>query len=229
MALDAPTVTYVTPWSILGGNYAVALAQPFGYVDVNVGIAPIGVNSDNHAFGLGDTILTPVILGWHKGDWHWNFNFDIFAPTGQYDASQAVNLSLHHWAFNPEFAVTYFYPKSGFDVSVAMGYTINTQNPTTHYTSGDVFHVDWAVGKTIVKDWRVGIVGYTWTQVTADSGSGAKLGPFESDVYGIGPAVNYQTAIGKTPVSLELKYYYEFASQDRLQGSAIYFNITAQF
>jgi hypothetical protein len=45
------------------------------------------------AFGLGDSILVPAVIGWHSGNWHTNLALSLFAPTGQYDQNQAINLS----------------------------------------------------------------------------------------------------------------------------------------
>jgi hypothetical protein len=52
-------------------------------------------------------------------------------------------------------------------------------------------HLDWGASQFLSASLQVGAVGYVYDQLTGDSGSGAKLGPFESRVIGIGPQVGY--------------------------------------
>jgi hypothetical protein len=62
--------------------------------------------------------------------------------------------------------------------------------------------------------------------VTGDSGSVARLGPFEGQVTAIGPAINYNTVIRSIPVATSLRWYHEFDTTNRLQGDAVYFQTT---
>jgi len=39
--------------------------------------------------------------------------------------------------------------------------------------------------------WQVGLVGYVYNQISRDSGTGDRVGCFESRVAGIGPQVGY--------------------------------------
>ena len=59
------------------------------------------------------------------------------------------------------------YLKDGWNLSAAIYEEINTQNTVTHYTPGDIFHVDFTATKTIGK-WTFGPVGYYVAQVTND-------------------------------------------------------------
>jgi hypothetical protein len=55
-------------------------------------------------------------------------------------------------------------------------------NPSTNYQNGVDFHLDWGVSQFLSKQFLVGLVGYVYDQVSGDSGSGDKVGPFESPV-----------------------------------------------
>ena len=98
---DILALTYVTPWKILGGTYAVAVAPSL--VQMNVGVAaqlpgwdyrPLGlglripsltITAIDHELAQGDTAFAPLVLGWNAGNFHWNFALFGFAPTGEYD------------------------------------------------------------------------------------------------------------------------------------------------
>ena len=66
--------------------------------------------------------------------------------------------------------------------------TFSVRNPATHYKNGDAFIWDWAVGKNLPNGLQIGAAGYAYQQLTADSGSGAKLGPFKGRVFGWSPS-----------------------------------------
>lgn len=99
----------------------------------------------------------------------------------------------------------------------------------TDFPGGDIFHVDVAVGQYLSKEFKVGLVGYAWTQFTGDSGDDATLGDFKSEVYGAGPAVDYLLKVGKTDVDLQLRWYYEYESNNRFEGDAFYFSAAFAF
>jgi hypothetical protein len=110
------TLTYVTPWKILGGSYAFGVAPTMLAADVNVGIGlpaftgPLGRTIGPFNFETGDTNLAPgdlgfipLLLGWNEGNFHWNFALFGLAPTGDYSTRQLANTSLNHWSIMPLF------------------------------------------------------------------------------------------------------------------------------
>jgi hypothetical protein len=68
-------------------------------------------------------------------------------------------------------------PKTGFEVSAAPGFTFNWENPDTDYRTGTEFHVEFAVLEHFSQKFAVGVAGFHYQQITADSGAGARLGP----------------------------------------------------
>ena len=94
----------------------------------------------------------------------------------------------------------------------------NFKNPDTQYQSGIDFHLDWGASQFLSKQFFVGLVGYAYQQVTADSGQHPILGPFKSRVLGIGPQAGYIFPIGKMQGYLNLKGYGEFDAANRPSG-----------
>ena len=238
---DILAISVVTPAKILGGTYAVAVVPSFisMEVDVGIGIDPFRLGRDigpfsrgdivgpfNLDFGdskmsQGDTVIAPVILGWDEGNFHWNVAAFVFAPTGDYDRRNLANTSLNHWAVMPHVAGTYFDPKTGWQASGAATYTFNWENPATDYETGEILNLE----GTITKNFGalgVGVASYGMIQVTGDSGSGARLGSFESRVYGVGPIVSYTLGAGTpTPLTLIAKWYKEFDAEHTFEGDVI--------
>lgn len=71
----------------------------------------------------------------------------------------------------------------------------------------------------LTKQWQVGLVGYWYDQLSCDSGSGDRVGCFQSRVGGIGPQIGYGFSISKEWQGyFNLKGYREFAAQNRPDG-----------
>jgi hypothetical protein len=221
MYIDTVQLTHMTSYTFLGANYGFGVALPVGHVSVDANISPSSFERSASTSGLGDLNLIPLLLGWHSQDLYANLAFTVFAPTGQYNQAQPVNLSLHYWALDATYSVSLLTEK-GFDLSASLGYTVNFENPTTHYKSGDVAHLDLAVGQNLTQEFKVGIAGYAVVQVSGDSGAGAILGPFKSDIYAAGPALEYDTKLRARDLSVGLRWYREFDAKNHLAGNAVY-------
>lgn len=78
-------------------------------------------------------------------------------------------------------------------------------------------------------EFKLGLAGFVYQQLTGDSGSGATLGPFEGRVYGIGPHLVATVPIDHHPVIFNLRYFQEFNAVNRFQGHSITFATTVKF
>ena len=114
-----------------------------------------------------------------------------------------------------------------FDSAVSV--TFNAENPATDYTTGDEFDWDWAIGKKFTNGLKVGIAGFAYQQLTPDSGSGAKLGPFEGRVFGVGPQLTYNTHLMHRSVLFSFHYFKEFDAQNRFTGNLATLATTVKF
>jgi hypothetical protein len=235
------TLTYVTPWKILGGTYAFAVVPAMMAVDVNVGIGlPAFTGRRGNSFGPfnfeagdtnlapGDTGIVPLLLGWDRGNFHWNVAAFALAPTGDYSRRQLANTSLNHWAIMPRVAATYFNPKTGWQLNGAAIYVVNFENEATDYLSGDILNLEGNVTKNFGR-WGLGVTGYAMIQTTPDSGAGARLGAFESRVNGIGPLVTYTLGDPRNPLTFIAKYYEEFDAKNTFEGHSFTAAFTAKF
>ena len=164
-------------------------------------------------------------VGWHAGNFHWQGGLAIIAPIGDYQEGQIANIALHRFATDVFGTATWLDPALGVDISGAAGVTFNTENEATDYKTGTEFHLEGAVSKIISPQFNVGLTGYYYNQLTGDSGSGARLGDFEGEVAAIGGTLGYNFQLGKLPVSTRVKYFHEFAVENRLEGDAGFFTV----
>ncbi len=228
LATDARNVTsilaftVVTPTQLWGGNYAFALrAAATGASADRTVTTRLGRNSTSgDVTGFNDIVVTPFVLGWHRGNWHWNVSASIWMPAGTYDAGRIVNTGRNFWSWAPQAAITYLDREKGWEFSAAAAYLLSYENTATRSESGDIAHLDLAAMKALSPRLWGGAVGYAMSQVTGDSGAGNTLGARKAQVFGAGPAIRYVIAAGKTPVMLTAKYYREFSAQNTTQGDA---------
>ncbi len=234
VTLDADFLagTYATDPRWLGATYSFGGAIAFAWEGLHATLnSPTsGLDVDLHQSGLGDSLIIPAILGWNEGNWHYNFNFSVYAPTGAYNKGE-LSVGKNIWAFMPQFAITWYSPKSGWEISSAFTFVAQTLNGATQYQSGDILHWDWAAGLHFgaMRAWEVGLQGNLVTQITGDGGPGAILGPLKAESAGFGPAIGYSTLFRRTPVSFVAKFENDFTHRNTFGGNVAMVTATAKF
>jgi hypothetical protein len=225
LAIIVPSYTFATP--VLGGQLAVQMGTISGSSSANVNGTLTGslppftfIRSDSigdTTTGFGD--LYPLAsLKWNMGVNNFMTYITGDIPVGNYSSSSLSNLGLGHGAIDAGGGYTYFNPATGHEFSAVAGFTYNFMNQTTQYQSGVDFHLDWGASQFLSKQFFIGLVGYAYDQVTADSGSGNRVGPFESRVFSAGPQIGYIFPIAGKQGFLGLKSYFEFDAKNRPEG-----------
>src|SRR5262245_4739419 len=220
-----PGYTFATP--VLGGQAYVGLGAFFGHNRTSLSgtltasLPPFNlVRSDSisdSVTGFGDLYPT-ASLKWNQGV----HNFMVYAagdiPVGAYDSARLANLGIGHGAVDAGFGYTYLNQKTGHEFSAVTGLTYNFTNPSTNYQNGVDWHLDWAASQFLSKQFSVGVVGYVYKEIGCDSGSGDRVGCFQSQVVGIGPQLTFLFPVGTWQGYLNLKAYKEFAAENRPDG-----------
>jgi hypothetical protein len=225
LAIIVPSYTFATP--VVGGQLAVQMGTITGTTSASVNgtlsasLPPFGlVRTDNigdTTSGFGD--LYPLAsLKWNMGVNNFMTYVTGDIPVGNYSSMSLSNLGLGHGAIDAGGGYTYLNPATGHEFSAVAGFTYNFINPITQYQSGVDFHLDWGASQFLSKQFFVGLVGYAYDQVSADSGSGDRVGAFESRVFSLGPQLGYIFPIAGKQGFLGLKSYFEFGSKDRPEG-----------
>jgi hypothetical protein len=225
IALVVPSYTFATP--VLGGQFAVQMGTIIGSTSANVNgiltasLPPFGLvrneSISNTSTGFGD--LYPLAsLKWNAGVHNFMTYVTGDIPVGNYSSTSIANLGLGHAAVDAGGGYTYFNPATGHEFSAVAGLTYNLKNQTTQYQSGVDFHLDWGASQFLSKQFFIGLVGYAYDQVSADSGAGDRVGAFESRVFAVGPQIGYIFPIADKQGYLGLKSYFEFEARNRPEG-----------
>jgi hypothetical protein len=226
-----PTYVFATP--VLGGQFSLSALEAYGHSTASLsgnvsgtvtgplGTAiPFGPRFDainSSVWGFSD-FIPMAALKWNSGV----NNYMIYAtgdvPIGAYDSSRLANIGIGHGAFDAGAGYTYFDPQAGHEFSGVLGFTANFINPATQYQSGVDMHFDWAASQFLTKQLLVGLVGYAYKDIGCDSGSGDRVGCFQSQVVGVGPQVGILFPVAGMQGYLNLKAYGEFDGSDRPSG-----------
>ncbi|MCF8070037.1 MAG: transporter [Desulfobacterales bacterium] len=198
----------------LGGDYGADITVPLIYKDMGL------FNEDN--FGLGDIILEPVLLSWHKPSYDLSFGLAAFLPTGKYDNDQPgeamASPGMDMYTLMTTFGATYYFDNAKkWTASILSRYEIHSEEGDTDITRGDDFHFEWGVGKTVADVWDIGLAGYCQWQVSSDKGTGST--DTKDQVYAIGPEVSMFYPPGM--FALSLRALTEFEAEDRPEGTMI--------
>jgi hypothetical protein len=231
LGLVIPTYVFATP--VLGGQASVSMIAGYGGSNASLNgtvsgtvtgplgnAIPFGPRFDSiNSSVTGFTDLIPqAALRWNAGV----DNYMVYAtgdiPVGAYNSSRLANLGIGHGAFDAGAGYTYFNPQTGHELSGVLGFTANFINPATQYQNGVDMHFDWGASQFLTKQVQVGLVGYAYKDIGCDSGSGNRVGCFQSQVVGVGPQIGYIFPIGGMQGYINLKAYGEFDGSDRPSG-----------
>jgi hypothetical protein len=213
---------------LFGGQLTLGALGAFGRTPAEVdatliaSAGPLGFELSGAAGDTATGFADPVLMAqlrWNAGVHNYMTYLGSNIPVGSYEARRLANLGLGHSALDGGVGYTWLDPKAGNEFSAVLGFTYNFENHHTDYQNGVDMHLDLGMSKFLTKQLQVGLVGYAYQQLTCDSGSGDRVGCFESRVFGIGPQVGYIVPLGNGHQGyLNLKGYREFEAEHRPEG-----------
>lgn len=229
---DFPTFLWVPTTDFAGGTLALGLVIPYGSVDVHADAqltGPLGntitVRRRDSAFVFGDPVIAGMI-GWSGGNWHYQLSTLVNVPIGEYREGELANLAFNRWAVDLSMAVSYHDAEAGWDVSGKAGFTFNGTNDATDYDSGNDFHIEASLERIVSPQWSLGVQGYYYKQVSDDTGEGATLGGFRGEVIGAGATAAYNFVVAQNPLTLRGRVLWEFEAERRLEGVAVFLDLS---
>jgi hypothetical protein len=225
--------TYVLATPVLGGQAAFALVAAYGTTSANLTgtvtgslmgpggtVFPFGPRSDSissTAWGFGD-LVPQFSLRWNAGVNSYMTYLTGDIPVGVYSSSSLANMGIGHGAIDAGGGYTYFNPQTGHEFSAVLGFTYNLENQSTQYQNGVDLHLDLGASQFLSPQVQAGVVGYVYSEIGCDSGSGDRVGCFQSQVLGIGPQLGYIFPVAGMQGYINLKGYEEFDALDRPKG-----------
>lgn len=214
-------------------NFASAVSVPLAWVDAeaDVSVGPLSGKISQDKFGLFDIAIVPIQASYHISQTdHLGMNLTIWAPTGNYDASDISNLSLNNWTFIPTVSYTKILPGPKIELSASWGVQFYTENHDTDYQNGVVSDLSALAIKRFDSGFGLGIVGSYIDQFSDDDGPKADaLDGFSGRALGIGPILTYSTKVGDHMLDFNARWIHEFEVKRRMDGDAFSLAATLKF
>lgn len=211
--------------TFLGGNWGMHMFVPLLDQRVRTGAG------GDRASGLGDIIIDPFILAWHKPNLHMVAGIDIYTPTGKYDQGELANLGSGTWVYQPVFAITYITPIKGVTASAKFMYDFSQPNNDWAHPllpiEGDMkygqeLHMDYWVDYTIDEAWKAGVGGYFHKQITDDRLDGNDINNMREQVFAIGPGIEYT----RMPFIVQFRPEFEMWAKNKSEGVSTWLRVT---
>ena len=232
-----PTLVYATDFEILGARYAALLSQPFGNTSVQAAlesttIPGFGLKVDESGFGLGDTYIRPLWLGWNLGRFDVGAAYSLYLPTGKYDAGDADNVGLGMWTHELMANVAYYLDEQrGTALTLAGIYEIHHEKDDIDITPGSHLSINAGISQYLPlgEKWlaELGVAGTAQWQMTKDHGSDARNKNVKDQVYGIGPEVGIVYLPWEA--QFKVRWTHEFEAEDRFEGDFLTFTAAFSF
>jgi hypothetical protein len=227
--LEATNLLYVPQRKVFGGTMGLSLTIPVARVEYDATLqGPLGGSRSVTGWGISD-VVSRFQLGWQDGGFSHLIYVQAVAPTGHWEQGFSPITGYYRPGVDTGWAFTWTDSKKKIQLNGTAGFTFNVENTATNYQSGDEFHFEWAAGLEFAPGLMIGVVGYDYRQITNDSGSGDRLGPFKGRVDAVGPGLIYTTLIGQTPLVLNVRHYMEFDGHDHFQGGTTIVSSTIRF
>ena len=213
---NVPRAIWITDLKVLGAYVGVDTLLPLVYQNVTAG----GTKSEN--FGAGD-LFAEGTLSWHPKQFDLAFGTGVWMPTG--NSGSLTDAGLGYWTVMFTAGATWYIDAAKtWSISALNRYEFNSEQRDTDTFPGQVFTLEWGVGKTLLKVLDVGAAGYYQQQVTASSGQSSSS---RSRAAAVGPEITY--AFPKIMLFLSARYEYEFMAENRSQGQEVCFTLTKRF
>lgn len=209
---NVPRVIWITETTFLGGFVGVDALLPIIYKSATAG----GGKSDS--FGIGD-FFAETTLSWHPKQFDLAVGCGVHMPTG--DSDDPTSPGLGFWTPMLTAGATWYIDEAKtWSLSALSRYEFNTEQRDSKVTTGQVYTLEWGLGKTIHQTIDLGVAGYFQQQVTDDSPATPNL----DRVASVGPEIS--VAFPKQMFFLSFRYLYEFMAQDRAQGHTFSLTLT---
>ena len=225
----APFVLWTSELKLLGGKYGFSIGP--GLVDQVFESPAIGVDSET-GWGIGDTYVQPMILGWTKPHADYLAGLGLFVPTGKYTKNGSGNTGLGMWGYEI-FAGTTWYPDSSKIWNLAATAFLeahsNKKNSNAHV--GTLLTIEGGAGHSFVYGAvNAGLAYYAqWKLTDDDLGLATPLTVSigRNHVYAIGPEVNAPVVFRHTFLALvNLRYLIEVGARSTMQGQSCFLTFT---
>jgi hypothetical protein len=211
-----PTLTWLSPWKIFGGQYATR-----GRISLAANAPnPRAENAGSDQVGFGDSYFEPLALYWSGERGGVSLRYGCWFGSGQFSPSDPNSLGKGFDTRVASLGWTYWFDDAQlWNYSLLTRYSSHGRMEGRDVRPGDDVIVDWSVVRNLNESWDVGLVGFGVFQTSRDSGSqsAAHLGYYGNAGFGVGARWKLPIVAGRGSIRL----YQEFNSFNHTEGTLL--------
>jgi len=213
-------VSWVSTTKILGGVYNFQLLMPAG---INNRLQGTELDQST-GFGITDSAVVPIGLGWHFKRADAMANYAIFIPTGRYENGANDNTGFGMWGHEIAFGTTVYLTESKqYHAASVVSFDFQSKKEDSETKVGNTMNLEGGFGGDFMKGGiTAGLVYYTSFKLTDDviEGLPGIFVPGKNKVFALGPEVTIALASkSKVYGFLKLNYEWEVYARTATQGS----------
>ena len=240
MYVLAPALIWVSPWEFLGAKYGAYVAPTFANASLDAVASTVrdrGGSASEATFAPGDLFVQPLWLGWTLPHWDVSAGYAFYAPVGKYSTESvgsatvpaSDNIGLGFWTQQFQGGAAWYpWTNRATAVTVVLTYEYNSPQEGTDIKYGQNLWLNWGISQylPLTKDDKllleIGPAGYYEWQVSSSTG-GTSNPSSRTSVSAIGG----QIGLTYVPWNLILNFrgMYEYAAEERVQGSSFSINL----
>jgi hypothetical protein len=160
-------------------------------------IVPFGRVEEDKVFkedssGLGDIVFGPGIFLYANENsmTYLSYWFYVFAPTGEWDKNQAINLGQNHWYFEHQLAVHQMLGKVVFDAN--LNYYHHTEESDNDFKAPPRFEVEASLAYQLTDQFVLGVHGGGYWDLDEAEINGVSEPETKAKRVQLGPTLGYQ-------------------------------------
>ncbi len=211
--VNRTTVGYVVPdFKILGADFYPAIFLILS--DQTIRPVP----GTERELQLADTIIQPLALGWHADEWHTLVSYNLFLPTGRFEAGASNNTGKGLFEHMLTGGVTWLQDAPLPWVGTAqLRYEFLGKQETTNIRPGQVMTIEFGAGKEVSRGLDLGISGAFSFQTTQESGSDPGTDTSRYRYAGVGPEIHWRPA-SLPGAQVSFRSFFEFGARNTSEG-----------
>ncbi len=181
---------------------------------------------DEDSSGLGDIIFGPGIFLYadQSANTYISYWFYAFAPTGEWDADQVINLGQNHWYFEHQLAFNQIAGKWVFDMN--LNYYHHLEEPDNNWKAPPRFEAELSLAYQVTDKLILGINGGGYWDLDEAELDGVEVDDTRAKRTQFGPTMGYQFT---ERFSTNLRWHRDLSAANDTKGDEFWFRLGYAF
>jgi len=202
---------------------------PFGKIegefDVDVDGETVNV-FDEDSSGLGDIVFGPGVFLYTNNDsgTYVSYWFYAFAPTGEWDEDQTINLGQNHWYFEHQLAYNQLMGKFVFDMNLNLYH--HTEEPDQDLKRPLRFELETSLAYQLTEKLVLGVNGGGYWDLDEAEVDGDSVDDSKAKRIQFGPTAGYQAT---ERLGVNLRWTHDISAANDTKGDDVWLRASYAF